>query len=317
MKKIFYLPILISGLGLGINQLEAAEQCSTIGSTDYYRVTHIDMRKCASPMCGGYYVQRVNQAKTLCADGRWQKECHVFQLNAQALGWNAQQTTDYFQKIFGEKRGIVRGQFAHALDANFSQPIDTLTIVEAWQTQSITPAKGLLYRLKDSGIQCPPTMLCLSVVKQTLNAWQVKDSLIAPPNLDKTGASAEAVATATQQLAKDGIIVAATHQANSRNAANLLVNQLYLPVENTTRIGQACGGVVGTVCSAGQFCELPPNSSASAGGVCQNKPEICTMDYRPVCGQDGITYGNDCGRRAAGVPIAYVGECSLQHHEIQ
>lgn len=50
---------------------------------------------------------------------------------------------------------------------------------------------------------------------------------------------------------------------------------------------------------AGQFCQK--DSCGAALGVCVAKPTLCTGDVQLECGCDGITYANDCLRKAAGV----------------
>ena len=45
--------------------------------------------------------------------------------------------------------------------------------------------------------------------------------------------------------------------------------------------------------------------------VLEEKPAVCTMQWEPVCGIDGETYGNLCMLEAADVKFVHEGECGV------
>jgi|GEM_PF-2722343 len=54
------------------------------------------------------------------------------------------------------------------------------------------------------------------------------------------------------------------------------------------------------------------------GGWQSEKPVIaCTLDWTPICGVDGITYGNMCNLNSQHMAMKHQGECKIDENEIE
>ncbi|MCU0684884.1 MAG: hypothetical protein MUF34_22005 [Polyangiaceae bacterium] len=84
------------------------------------------------------------------------------------------------------------------------------------------------------------------------------------------------------------------------------------PPPATPPTAQRCGSRGLAACPDGYFCGWAENTRCGAtdrGGICLQRPNVCTKEYRPVCGCDGKTYSNACAANAQTVSVDRSGPC--------
>ena len=92
-----------------------------LSTTSTFYTVRSDLRKCMSPMCGGYFVKRVNLPLTRCANGQDMAECYVAEID-----WNGQAEVD-------AGRTLLRGSLlAKTYGARFGN-LGMLRVNESWQ----------------------------------------------------------------------------------------------------------------------------------------------------------------------------------------
>lgn len=278
----------------------------------YFVVTRQDPRKCASPMCGGWFVKRVNQATTRCADGTRQPDCYQGTIELNNVGLSQREEEDLRASFLSGNAVLKALQYKKKING---MTIGTLKASEGWVGATGSAATGSFYRAADNGLRCVKAP-CPSTTAFQLNGREDHNVIRAILENTATPASQEALDRAGQALGTaEGVIIAGGIALpkcvpNSNCGPLIIAQEFFLRV--TRREDRGCGGRGNSSCNAGQFCQWQPKDicgAADAGGLCQYKPDFCTQVFKQVCGCDDKTYSNACVAANAGMSVVSDGAC--------
>lgn len=300
-------PGAIVSQGLTDGLTDAADSLS---STSTYYTLEPDLRQCAPPECGGYFVRRVNQPLTQCADGSWRNQCYVWEVE-----WGATLSggeVKLVQDSLAGQRALVRGVLSPDLHG-----LGVLDASEAWVAAASDHAPtGSFFRINGRGIVCIDSP-CFSIHEARLNS--VLSTNLSDVDFEASGASPPDIAAAHRELGERAILVAGRNEVviypSGRRGLRMRASQLYFRVAHSTAgagEGEECGGAKGQECDVGLFCDISVPDACDGSdlpGVCREVGEACIQIFQPVCGCDQNTYSNDCFRMNARVQLDHEGPC--------
>ena len=262
--------LLFTGVIFGSTQAYAAdtiqsgsaiiEQAGLNNSFTYYTVRR-DFRKCISPLCGGFFVSKVNHRKTQCADGTLRNECYVADIDWAGSRLSEKQTS----ALEGMKGVLLRGEIGRFKTNDFGV-LGEFLASEAWTAATENAAKGVFVRLSNSGIVCVTTP-CDTIREDILNKKRSRN--LPEVDLSGVGASDEQIREAFNQIAapRESILAAGKHQSKDmrgRTVTTFVASQFYFRVKPEPVVSEAnlvgkvtlsptCGGAI----REGQVCVQP------------------------------------------------------------
>ncbi len=229
----------------------------SLASTSTFYTIRRDLRRCASPMCGGYFIKLVNQPRTRCANGRSMTECYV-----ASIEWNGLPEPDRDGALVRGTlitRGDRRGKFG------------VLRAREVWSPAGTNQPSGTFFRVRDRGLRCI-TAPCETHHEAKLNTSVSRN--VAGVDLSASGAAdnvtSEAFAAMTNQ---EGVLVAGSHSPVTGPAGRsqmLKATQFYLRTKASTP-------------NPGPSTQNPKPcfKTGCSGQVCADEEVVTTCEFKP------------------------------------
>jgi hypothetical protein len=193
----------------------APESPQLLSSNSTFYTVRADLRRCISPMCGGYFVKRVNLATTRCANGRYMAQCYV-----AAIDWNGQREVE-------AGKALLRGNVIAKTYERFGN-LGEFRVAESWQAVSDSQPEGTFYRVRDRGLRCI-THPCPTHHEAKLNS--ILSLNIAGVDLSGSGLSSSAGVVEAAMTGPEGAIISGNNvpvTGPGGRLSSLKATQVYL-----------------------------------------------------------------------------------------
>jgi hypothetical protein len=247
------------------------------GAYTYFAIKH-DMRRCASPMCGGWFLSRVNRSTTVCHTGTSSEKCYTPVLDWSQSGLDQGQQDKLIGSAarLGGEFALVRGRFAKKNTTTPRPELGKFIVTEAWVAEGENAPDGVFAKVFDNGIRCI-TAPCPTLTEKGLNTGNsvnIDDLDFAPSDLSES----QIEGFIEQFVAPSGIIVVGdryTFKINGKKAKGRTVTNAFHRLANAAAADCYIGGCSGQVCSDQEgvitTCQADPDFACYQDATCERQ----------------------------------------------
>jgi hypothetical protein len=269
----------LAGESAADDAIDGKADSAADGVYTYFEVT-ADLRRCASPVCGGFYMKRLNRTTTVCHNGSTRADCYTPVLDWSESNLDAgqqQKLVDMSNKdaTSAGVYAIVRGRFASKNTTTPRPDLGRFIVTEAWVGEGEGVSDGVFAKVKDNGVRCISAP-CPSLTEKALNTSRAAN--IAVLDFSMSGLSDHLVEGFVANYTSDsGILIAGDRYStyiHGRPAKGRTVTNAYHRLANAPG---ACfiGGCSSEICSdqegASSTCELRPEYACYQTATCERQ----------------------------------------------
>ncbi len=218
-------------------------KADSVSSTSTYYTLRRDFRRCVAPLCGGYWVKRVNQARTTCYDGTSASECYVADLDLARLDLD-DATESRLRDSIDAGQSVLRGTLRGGLSYS-GRRLGRFNAREGYRALSSVAPTGSFYRVTDLGIRCI-TFPCFSLHAAKLNST-------VSAQLSSVSGTPDAAITSTGTIFA-GTIRTVPNAGPAGRGRELTYTAAYERVQR-----DVCTTLMGEACAANPACTLAPS----------------------------------------------------------